>query len=110
MNLSSPHRFPLGILIKIGGRWEEGKTWLLLFSLPIVPRALSFFLSPASLRYKEASAEARENELFLRMYECSIFRMHSNANLIEMDCRSVILKDRFVILARKVYICSRFFA
>ena len=30
------------------------------------PRAF-FFLSPASLRYKEASAEARENELFLRM-------------------------------------------
>ena len=36
--------------------------------------------------------------------------MHSNAKLIEMDCRSVILRDRFVILARKVYICNRFFA
>ena len=69
------------------------------------------FLQPIqSVRYKEASAETRENELFLRMKECSIFRMYSNAKLIKMDCRSVTSRDRFVILARKVYICNRFFA
>ena len=76
MNLSSPQRLPLCIPIKIaiiekykarGGRWEEEKTSLFLFSLPIVPRVSSFSLSTASLGYKEASAEARENELFLRM-------------------------------------------
>ena len=47
-----------------GERWEEGKTSLLLFPLSIVPRALSFLPSLASLRYKEASAEEKENELF----------------------------------------------
>ena len=31
-----------------------------LFPLPIVPRALSFSLSPASPQHKEASAEERE--------------------------------------------------
>ena len=83
MNLSSPQRLPLCIPIKIaiikkwkarGGRWEEEKTSLLLFSLPIVRRVSSFPLSPASLRYKEASAEARENELFfedVRVFDIS---------------------------------------
>ena len=44
-----------------GGRWEEEKGGSLssFFLLPIVPRALSFFSSPASPQHKEASAEER---------------------------------------------------
>ena len=72
----------MGIPIKIaifekkkarGGRWEEGKTSLLLFPLPIVPRALSFSLSPASLRYKEAPDEARDNELASVFWDVRMF-------------------------------------
>ena len=37
--------------------------------LPIVPRALSFSLSPASLRYKEVSA--KENALIQKEHTCS---------------------------------------
>jgi len=49
---------------KIGGapgRQEERKDGSLssIFPLPIVPRALSFSFSPASLRHKEASTEER---------------------------------------------------
>ena len=48
MNLSSPQRLPLGIPInnqkmKSARGTEEGKTSLLLFPLPIVPRTLFFF-------------------------------------------------------------------
>ena len=37
--------------------------------LPIVPRALSFSLSPTSLRYKEASTE--KNALIQKEHTCS---------------------------------------
>ena len=74
-DLSPPQRNPLGIPIKIGvlegkkhdargGLWEKGKggnkVSLPLFTLPIVSRALSFFLSPASLGHKEASTRGGE--------------------------------------------------
>ena len=36
---------------------NQGKRPRFFSSIPIVPRALSFSLSPASLRYKDASAE-----------------------------------------------------
>ena len=52
----------------------RGKNLAFSFPLPIVPRALSFSFSPAPLRYKEASAEARENELFfedVRVFDIS---------------------------------------
>jgi len=41
-----------------GKRWEP-RASLFLFSVAIVTRGLSFSLSPASLRPKEASAEER---------------------------------------------------
>ena len=74
-DLSPPQRNPRGIPINIGvlegkkqyargGLWEERKGGnedsLPLFTLPIVPRALSFFLSPAFLGHKEASARGGE--------------------------------------------------
>ena len=44
-----------------GGRWEEEKGGSLssFFLLPIMPRALPFFSSPASPQHTEASAEER---------------------------------------------------
>ena len=42
---------------------EEGKGLSSLFALSIVPRALSFSFSPASLRHKKASAEERVGSL-----------------------------------------------
>ena len=74
-DFSPPQRHPRGIPIKIGvlegkkqyargGLWEEGKggndASLPLFTLPIVSRALSFFLSPDFLGHKEASAPGGE--------------------------------------------------
>ena len=51
---------PAGYLYTRGGRWEEGKRRLSsLFSLTVVPRALSFSFSPASPQHKEAFAEER---------------------------------------------------
>ena len=55
------------------GTVGRGKTSLLLFPLPIVPRALSFSLSPASLRYKEAPDEARDNELASVFWDVRMF-------------------------------------
>ena len=74
--LFPPQRLPRVIPIKIavmeklearGGRREERRDGSLsyIFPLPIVPRALSFPLSPASLRHKEAFAEERACTAFL---------------------------------------------
>ena len=41
------------------GKRRESRAYLFLFPLPIVTRVLSFSLSPASLRPKEASADER---------------------------------------------------
>ena len=96
-----------------GERWEEGKTSLLiLFPLSIVPRALSFLPSPASLRYKEASAEEKENELFsedVRVFDISnafkrkvvwngLQKCHLEGSLCDFSEESVYMHQVFRII------------
>ena len=78
LRLSPPQGLPLGITIKsknrkrAGGRWEEGKGGSRpLFSLPIVPRALSFSLSLAlpTIKRGEASVGERREELWREFFD-----------------------------------------
>ena len=78
LRLSPPQRLPLGIPIKsknrkrARGRWEEGKGGSRpLFSLPIVPRALSFSLSLAlpTIKRGEASVGERREELWREFFD-----------------------------------------